>query len=126
MSGDPIRPLSFDEVPAYTGPGELPGVRFRPVRRALGVTAWGMNVIELDPGNEAYPLHDHLADGQEEVYVVLSGAAVLRTGETERLVRAGEAVRVPPEVPRKWITREEGVRLLALGATPGRAFEPTR
>jgi mannose-6-phosphate isomerase-like protein (cupin superfamily) len=119
-----IEVKKIEDIGAYEGPNEIPGIRFRPARAALGVSAWGMNVIELDPHCEGYPTHDHAADGQEEVYVVLTGAAVLRCGGEERLVEAGSMVRVPPEQTRQWVTRERGVRILALGGTPGRAYEP--
>lgn len=97
----------------------------RPARSALGVTAWGMNVIELDPHTEGYPEHDHLQDGQEEVYVVLDGEVTLRTPDASRTLRAGDLCRVPPEVRRKLVTGASGARVLALGGTPGKAFTPT-
>jgi mannose-6-phosphate isomerase-like protein (cupin superfamily) len=90
----------------------------------MGVSAWGMNVIELDAGCEGYPEHDHSHDGQEEVYVVLEGSAVLVTGGDEHPAGVGDMVRVPAEVTRKWVTRDQPVRLLALGATPGQAYAP--
>jgi len=47
------------EVAPYDGPHAIPGIRFRAVASALGITAWGMNVLELDPACERYPQHDH-------------------------------------------------------------------
>ena len=120
--------ITLTEVAAYTGPHALPGIRFRALRQALGVTAFGLNLLELDPGCESYPEHDHLAvmkDGQEEVYLVLEGSVVLQAEGTERVLAAGDAVRVPPDVTRKLVTRGEGATVLALGATPGRAYAPT-
>ncbi len=116
---------SIEDVEPYRGEHAIPGIRFRAVRAALGVSAWGMNVLELDPGCEGYPEHDHTADGQEEVYLVLEGAVVLVTLDGERALRAGDLARVAPEVRRKLVTREVGARLLAIGATPGAAFTPT-
>jgi len=115
------------EIEPYQGPSAIPGIRFRPVRQALGVTAWGMNVLELDPGCEAYPEHDHhpaTKDGQEEVYLVLEGSVVLRAEGRDRTLVRGDLVRVPPEVTRKFVTLTEGVTLLALGGTPGQAYRP--
>ena len=51
----------------YDGPHAIPGIRFRAIASALGITAWGMNVLELDPACERYPQHDHEKDGQERV-----------------------------------------------------------
>ena len=56
-----------DEIEAYAGPRAIPGIRMRPAARALGITAWGMNVIDLDAGTTRYPEHDHVTSGQEEV-----------------------------------------------------------
>ena len=117
---------NISQIQHYEGEGEIPGIRFRPAKLAMGVSAWGMNVIELDAGCEDYPEHDHSHDGQEEVYVVLEGSAVLVAEGAEHPVGVGDMVRVPPEMTRKWVTRDQPVRLLALGATPGAPTRPTR
>lgn len=121
---DGITVLKVEQIPAYEGPHAIDGIRFRSARDALGVSAWGMNVLELDPGCTGYPTHDHVADGQEEVYVVLSGEAVLCVGDEERVVTAGELLHVPPHVRRGFVTRDKGVVLLAIGGTPGKAYSP--
>lgn len=112
------------EIAPYEGEHAIPGIRFRPARAALGVSAWGMNVIEIDPHNEGYPEHDHVQDGQEEVYFVVEGAATLVVGEETVALRTGTFVRVPPELRRKFVTGDEPVVLLIVGATPGQAYEP--
>lgn len=112
------------EIAPFTGPHELPGIQFRPVREALGVTAWGMNVLELEAGCDQYPEHDHRKDGQEEVYVVLEGSVVFQANGEEQLLSRGEMVRVAPEVRRKFVTRDSRVTLLALGCKPGEAYTP--
>jgi uncharacterized cupin superfamily protein len=48
--------------------GEGPG--FRKIRRALGVTAFGVNAIELPPG---YETGRHYHDEQEELYFIHGG-----------------------------------------------------
>lgn len=117
--------LAATDIAAYDGPHAIPGIRFRAARQALGVTAWGMNLLELDPGCDLYPEHDHVADGQEEVYVMLSGEATLVTPEGEHPLRTGDLCRVSPEVRRKIVPGPQGAVVLALGATPGAAFVPT-
>ena len=42
-------------------------------RSGLGVTAFGMQIISLPENANRYPEHDHSHDGQEEVYLVLTG-----------------------------------------------------
>lgn len=114
----------IEEVEPYRGPNTLEGIQFRALGRALGVSAWGMNVLSLEPGATTYFEHDHAENGQEEVYVVLEGAGTLRAGDRERRLERGEAVRVPPDVKRSWIPGDQGLTLLALGGTPGKAYEP--
>lgn len=121
----PVHVLAISDIAAYDGPHTIPGVRFRAARQALGVTAWGMNVLELDPDNAGHPEHDHLGDGQEEVYAILSGEATLRTPDGDHALRAGDLCRVAPEVRRKLIAGPAGAVILALGGTPNAAFIPT-
>ena len=108
-------------IPFYEGPHAIPGIRFRHARQALGVSAWGMNLIDLDPGCTGYPEHDHTADGQEEVYLVLRGSGALVIDGTAHALAVGSMVRVPPEVTRTFTT-DEGLVFLALGGTPGAAY----
>jgi uncharacterized cupin superfamily protein len=111
------------EFEFYQGPHMREGIHFCYAGKGLGVTAWGMNVLELGPHCASYPEHDHLKDGQEEVYVVLKGVARLRAGDQEERLEAGAFVRVGPEQRRAFFTDAEGATLLALGATPGKAYE---
>lgn len=114
----------IDDLTPHSGEHAIEGIQFRPAREMMGVSAWGMNVMDLAPGCTGYPTHDHAADGQEEIYVVLDGEGVLKVGDEEHVVAAGSMVRVPPEVTRSWLTRDKPMRLLALGGTPGKAYEP--
>lgn len=110
-------------LPAYEGPHEIAGMRFKHARAAMGVSAWGMNVLEIDAGATGYPVHDHVHDGQEEVYVVLKGTAVLYAVGAEINLQEGVLARVGPETTRHFTT-ETGVVLLALGGTPGAVYTP--
>jgi len=116
---------SIEEIEAYAGEHAIPGIAFRPAREALGVSAWGMNVLELDPACEGYPEHDHQGDGHEEVYVVLRGSVQLRAGDVQTTLRQGDLVRVGPKTRRKFVTTDEGATLLAIGGTPGQAYKPS-
>jgi uncharacterized cupin superfamily protein len=118
-----VQVKGIEEVDPYSGPNALEGIKFRTVGRALGVSAWGLSVIELAPGASEYPEHDHAAEGQEEVYFVVRGWATLRTGEHERRIEEGSFVRVGPAERRKWIPGDSGVVLIAMGGTPGKAYE---
>jgi quercetin dioxygenase-like cupin family protein len=94
-------------------------------RAELGVTSFGMQVIDLPPNVDGYPEHDHSEAGQEEVYVVLRGEVELTVdGETITLDE-GSMARVGPDARRKLVTKNSPVRILALGGTPGKAYEPS-
>jgi uncharacterized cupin superfamily protein len=112
----------YREIPAYDGPHAIEKIRFRSARPALEVSAWGMNVLELDPGCEVCPRHDHTADGQEEVYVVLEGSVELVLPGERRTLSQGTFARVPPEVTRQLVTTDQAAVVLALGGTPGKAY----
>ena len=116
----------IDEMDHYQGPNALPGIKFRSAGRQLGVSAWGMNVLDLEPNCANHPEHDHTKDGQEEVYVVLRGAATLHAGDERFDLKAGAMVRVAPGQKRKFVAGPEGLTLLALGGTPGQAYGSQR
>ncbi|HEX9296118.1 MAG TPA: hypothetical protein VF881_09785 [Polyangiaceae bacterium] len=117
---------TLDEVEHYQGPNAIPGIKFRPAGRALGVTAWGMNVLEIEAGCSGYPEHNHVKDGQEEVYVILRGSATLDADGERFELDQGSLVRVGPSQKRKFIPGQRGVTLLAIGSAPGKAYEPRR
>jgi mannose-6-phosphate isomerase-like protein (cupin superfamily) len=100
------------------------GGGFRRVRAGLGVTSFGVAVMDLPPSFEHYPEHDQSHDGQEEVYTVLKGRATLRVGGEEIEMEPDVWVRVGPAEKRKFITGDEPARILAMGAMPGKAYEP--
>ncbi|MEL6544336.1 MAG: hypothetical protein AAFQ82_06900 [Myxococcota bacterium] len=115
---------SIAEVKPYSGEGAIPGIRFKAMRQELGVSAWGMNVIEIDPHNEGYPEHDHVEDGQEEVYLIVSGSASLVLPDGSHPVSEGQMIRVEPSLKRKFVTQQSAVVILAIGAKPGEAYTP--
>jgi mannose-6-phosphate isomerase-like protein (cupin superfamily) len=113
------------EIGFYEGPGAREGITFRHAGADLGVESLGLNILELAAGCTAYPEHDHAGDGQEEVYVVLSGSGTLIAGGVEYALEAGTIARVAAGVQRRWTT-SEGVTIAAMGGTPGKAYEPRR
>ena len=86
----------FDELESYGG-------QFLYAGKGLGVTAWGMNVERLPPNWTQYPEHDHAEDGQEEVYVVLEGSAMLQAGGESWQLEPGMLARVGARQKRKLV-----------------------
>jgi quercetin dioxygenase-like cupin family protein len=100
------------------------GGGMRRVRAGLGVSSFGIQVIELPPDFSTYPAHDHSHDEQEEVYLALGGRATLQVGDEEFELEPGVFARVGPGQRRKLVTTDEGARILCLGGTPGKVYEP--
>lgn len=118
--------------------GFFEGITFYKAAAGLGVSSFGISIVDLAPGADEYPEHDHSEEGiggrmfakrpqqlgQEEVYVALRGSGTVEAdGESLPLDR-DHVVRLGPAVRRKVIPGPEGLRLLALGATPGEAYDP--
>lgn len=88
--------------------------RFQTLRRELGVSAFGLNLLRLRPGQRGR-IHRH--ERQEEVYVVLAGTLTLGVEGEERAIARGSVVRVGPRVRRQLANR--GAELLVLLAVGG-------
>jgi mannose-6-phosphate isomerase-like protein (cupin superfamily) len=102
------------------------GEQFLSLRRALGVSSFGMNQIVLRPRQRGR-IHRH--ERQEEVYLVLEGTLTLVVEGEDTTLERGELVRVAPEVRRQLVNRgPDRLVLLALGGDgehvgrDGRAF----
>lgn len=100
------------------------GGAFKLARAELGIQSFGLQVIDMPPNIDQYPEHDHSDDGQEEVYVPMSGAGEIEIDGERHPLRPGSMVMVGPGVKRKVLTADEPLRLLAIGAVPGKAYEP--
>jgi tetratricopeptide (TPR) repeat protein len=106
----------IDEIPYR-------GCRLKPVRHHFGITALGVNAwTGQAAGDRMIPEHD---DDQQELYVVLRGHAVFEV-DGERLdAPAGTLVFPRPGTVRTAFAEEPGTSILALGARPGQAYEPS-
>lgn len=103
------------------------GERFQTLRRELGVSAFGINLILLAPRERAR-IHSH--DHQEEVYLVLAGELTLIVERIEHVLGEKRLARVAPGVRRQLVNAgPERLVLLALGGAgehvgrDGRAWE---
>jgi len=87
--------------------------RFFSLRRALGISSFGINLIQLQPGARG---RIHVHREQEEVYLVLEGILSLAVGGDERDMRPGELARIAPDVRRQLVNRgPDRCVILALG-----------
>lgn len=127
--------VKIDEIEAIEGFFE--GIRFHKAAAGLGVSSFGISIIEMAPGADEYPEHDHSEEGiggqmfakrpgqlgQEEVYVALKGSGTVEADGKQYPLDQDHIVRLGPEVRRKVTPGPDGLRLLALGATPGEAYD---
>ena len=98
-------------------------VPWRPVRFHFGIESFGLNVFH---GKEAGDrlINEHEEDeGHEEIYFVHSGRARFELdGETVDAA-PGAFVYAKPEVKRTAFAEEANTVLVAMGGTPGKAYE---
>ncbi len=94
------------------------GYGFRKVRRALGVTAFGANIVVMPPGFVGF---HHYHDTQDELYFVHSGSARFEVGSDERVLGPGGLVHVESTTPRRVsnASATEDLVLLVVGGKGG-------
>ena len=99
------------------------GGAFKLARAELGVEAFGFQVMDLPPNLEQFPEHDHAETGQEEVYVVLHGSGEIEVDGERHRMDSETITMVGPTATRKIFTGDEPMRVLAIGGTPGKAYQ---
>ena len=93
------------------------GFGFRKVRRALGITAFGANVVVYPPHYDGFNLYH---DEQDELYFVHSGRARFEVGDEARELGPGGMVHVESTTPRKVSNiGDEPLVLLVVGGKDG-------
>jgi tetratricopeptide (TPR) repeat protein len=121
MSAYEVRRIDeLEEIPVKRA-----GITWRPIRRALGITAFGINAYTGKEGEHVVEEHDESQLGQEEVYVVIVGRARFTVGGDEFDVETGGFVYLrDPQTARAAVALEDGTTVLAVGGNPG-AFDPS-
>jgi tetratricopeptide (TPR) repeat protein len=121
----------IDELEAapLTAPGATDDGRQRyDIRRRFEITAFGVQAFRAPEGVDVIREHDETLlgeAGQEELYVVLGGAATFVIDGESIEAPAGSLVQVQPTATRKATANEEGTTILVVGNTPGKAYEPS-
>jgi hypothetical protein len=120
MSGYAVAHL--DEIAEMTD-GREP---WRPVRHHFGIMSFGVNAwTGGNAGDRIINEHDEAeADGHEELYLVQSGRARFELDGESVEAAAGTFVFVRPGVKRTAFAEEPDTTIIALGGTPGEAYEP--
>jgi mannose-6-phosphate isomerase-like protein (cupin superfamily) len=107
--------LNLDDV-EDAAPGNGFGDRWeaRVARQDLGAEETGLTHFRIRPGKRSPFSHRHRE--AEEVYVVLAGEGTVKLGDELRPVRALDAIRIAPEVPRAFEAGPGGLELLVCSA----------
>jgi quercetin dioxygenase-like cupin family protein len=94
------------------------GYGFKKVRRALGVTAFGVNAVVFPPGFEGFR---HWHDHQDELYFVHRGRARVEIGDEVRELGEGGLLHVEATTPRlvSNASDSEDLVLLVVGGKDG-------
>jgi mannose-6-phosphate isomerase-like protein (cupin superfamily) len=93
------------------------GYGFRKVRRALGITAFGVNAVVYPPGYEGF---EHYHERQDELYFVHRGRAGFEVAGESFELGPGGLCHVESTTPRRfWNAGEEDLVLLIVGGRDG-------
>jgi quercetin dioxygenase-like cupin family protein len=97
-----------------------------PIRLRLDVRAFGINGwTAKEAGDAVIPEHDEVPSGHEELYLVTAGHATFTVDGEQIDAPSGAIVFVPdPAVKRGAVAREPATTVLAIGGTPGEAYQP--
>jgi quercetin dioxygenase-like cupin family protein len=110
-----------DEFESMEGSGDS---TWKLARKALGTSAFGFNMVDIEPGGEI-PEHDEAESGQVELYVILEGAAVLRIEGEDHPAPAGTFASIEPPARRTILNRSDArVTALLIGVHPSAGYEP--
>jgi len=97
--------------------GELGDGVFRKMRRALGVTAFGVNGVVLPPGVEWF---NHFHEEQDELYFVHAGRVGFEVDGESFELGPGGLVHVESTTPRRfWNAGPDELVLLVVGGKGG-------
>jgi quercetin dioxygenase-like cupin family protein len=97
---------------------------WRPVRHHFGITSFGINTWTGRKAGDRI-INEHDEEGEdEELYFISSGRARFELDGERVDAPAGTFVFARPGVTRTAFAEEPGTTILAVGATPGQAYEP--
>jgi len=113
-----VKTLRLDEVEGIPVFGTLV---WKPVRKALGVTAFGINAYTAaNAGDEVVEEHTEQQLGHEEIYVVVAGHATFTIDGEEVDAPAGTLVYLDDVAERRQaVAKDPNTTVLAIGGVPG-------
>jgi tetratricopeptide (TPR) repeat protein len=116
-----VRIDQIEPIPVVDGK-----LQWRPLRRTLGIEAFGINAYTADAGGLVVEEHDETGAGaghHEELYVVVSGHASFTVDGVELDAPVGTCVFLDDPSERRGASAvEDGTTVLAIGGVRGEAF----
>jgi peptidoglycan/xylan/chitin deacetylase (PgdA/CDA1 family) len=111
-----VRTLRIDDVEGLPVLGTL---MWQPVRRPLGITAFGINAYTAtNAGDEV--VEEHTEQSHEEAYIVIRGHATFTVEDEDVDAPWGTIVFLDdPKEKRHAVAKEAGTTVLAIGGEPG-------
>ena len=110
------RVVDVATVSQARGPHPAASAYDKGVGATLGVRAFGLYQVELPPRAETVT-HDHVDDGAEDVYAVVSGEGAVFVDGERVPVKPGEFIAVTPDSSRYVRAGDEGLVFIAVCAT---------
>ena len=93
-------------------------------RRSLGLSSFGMNLVEIPPG-ERIPEHDETDRNHEEVFIFLDGSPSLVVDGREIEAPAGTFARLDPGLRRTVVNNGDDIAaVLIMSAPRSSGYEP--
>jgi hypothetical protein len=113
-----VKTLRLDDVEGIPVLGTLV---WKPIRKTLGVTAFGINAyVAQNAGDEVVEEHTEVQLGHEEIYAVIQGHAVFTIDGEEVDAPAGTLVYLDDVAQKRHaVAKEAGTTVLAIGGVPG-------
>jgi quercetin dioxygenase-like cupin family protein len=106
---------------------EVAGVVWHPVRRRLGITAFGTNAYTAERvGGQIVEEHDETGLEHQEAYLVVRGQVTFTIDDDTFDAAAGTIVFISdPALKRVAVSKSDDALVLAVGGPPGKAYEPS-
>jgi tetratricopeptide (TPR) repeat protein len=102
---------------------------WRPIRRPLGVTAFGINAYTADHASDTLiEPHDETspgAGGHEELYLTATGRATFTVADQRVDAPSGTMLLIAPGTRRQAVAAEDSTTVVVIGGRPGAALPPS-
>ena len=102
------------EVPDMAEGRMPPGIEAHFAKGALELEKSGVTYYKLGP--DFHPPFGHKHAEQEEIYVIISGSAIVKVEDDEVQMQALDAIRLAPDATRALKAGPDGCELIAFGA----------